>query len=85
MGVKVEFFFDYLSPYAYLANTQLWDRAAVPEIGQAIERDIGEAVERGIFGAPTIFVDDEMFFGDDRLDFVRGRIAVASDARGEGK
>ncbi len=30
-----------------------------------------EAVARGVFGAPTFFVDtDEMFFGQDRLDFV---------------
>lgn len=29
------------------------------------------AVARGVFGAPTCFVGDEMFFGQDRLDFVR--------------
>jgi 2-hydroxychromene-2-carboxylate isomerase len=29
------------------------------------------AVARGIFGAPTMFVGDEMFWGQDRLDFVR--------------
>jgi 2-hydroxychromene-2-carboxylate isomerase len=29
-----------------------------------------EAVARGAFGAPTFFVGDEMFFGNDRLDFV---------------
>jgi 2-hydroxychromene-2-carboxylate isomerase len=28
------------------------------------------AVQRGVFGAPTFFVKDEMFFGQDRLDFV---------------
>ncbi len=28
------------------------------------------AVERGVFGAPTFFVGDEMFWGQDRLDFV---------------
>jgi len=27
-------------------------------------------VERGVFGAPTFFVGEEMFFGQDRLDFV---------------
>ena len=30
-----------------------------------------QAVERGIFGAPTFFVGDTMFWGQDRLDFVR--------------
>ena len=29
------------------------------------------AVERGVFGAPTFFVGDQMFWGQDRLDFVR--------------
>ncbi len=30
-----------------------------------------EAVARGVFGAPTFFVGAEMFFGQDRLEFVR--------------
>jgi len=30
-----------------------------------------EAVSRGVFGAPTMFVGDAMFWGQDRLDFVR--------------
>ncbi|MBY0532759.1 MAG: 2-hydroxychromene-2-carboxylate isomerase [Xanthobacteraceae bacterium] len=29
-----------------------------------------EAVSRGVFGAPSFFVGDKMFFGQDRLDFV---------------
>lgn len=29
-----------------------------------------EAVGRGVFGAPTCFVDKKMFFGNDRLPFV---------------
>ncbi len=28
------------------------------------------AVERGVFGAPTFFVGDEMFWGQDRIEFV---------------
>ena len=34
------------------------------------------AVERGVFGAPTFFVGDEMFFGQDRLDFVEEALAA---------
>jgi len=30
-----------------------------------------EAVARGVFGAPAMFVGDEMFFGQDRLEFVK--------------
>lgn len=29
-----------------------------------------EAIERGVFGAPSFFIGDEMFFGHDRLDYV---------------
>ena len=34
-----------------------------------------EAVARGVFGAPTFFVGDAMFWGQDRLDFVREALA----------
>ncbi len=30
-----------------------------------------QAVKRGVFGAPTMFVGNDMFFGQDRLEFVR--------------
>jgi 2-hydroxychromene-2-carboxylate isomerase len=33
------------------------------------------AVQRGVFGAPTFFVADQMFWGQDRLDFVRDALA----------
>ena len=36
-----------------------------------------EAVERGAFGAPTFFVGDQMFFGNDRLEFIRAELARA--------
>jgi 2-hydroxychromene-2-carboxylate isomerase len=29
-----------------------------------------EAIQRGVFGAPTFFIGEEMHFGQDRLDFV---------------
>jgi len=34
------------------------------------------AVARGAFGAPTFFVGEEMFFGQDRMDFVEEALAV---------
>jgi 2-hydroxychromene-2-carboxylate isomerase len=34
-----------------------------------------DAVARGAFGAPTFFVGDEMFFGQDRLDWVEEALA----------
>ncbi|MFP6850569.1 MAG: 2-hydroxychromene-2-carboxylate isomerase [Pseudomonas sp.] len=34
-----------------------------------------EAIKRGVFGAPTFFIGDEMHFGQDRLDFVAEALA----------
>lgn len=36
-----------------------------------------QAGERGVFGAPTFIVNGEMFFGNDRLEFIRERLEVA--------
>lgn len=33
-----------------------------------------EALARGVFGAPAIFVGDELFWGNDRLDFVEAAL-----------
>lgn len=46
-----------------------------PETKAALKATTEEAVTRGVFGAPTVFVDDAMFFGQDRLDFVREALA----------
>ena len=44
---------------------------ADPEVKAKLIATTEEAVARGVFGAPTFFVGDAMFFGQDRLDFVR--------------
>jgi len=41
------------------------------EVKQELATNTSEAVERGAFGAPTFFVGQQMFFGQDRLPFVR--------------
>ena len=40
------------------------------EIKNRLRANVDEAVSRGAFGAPTFFVNGEMFWGNDRLDFV---------------
>lgn len=42
-----------------------------PDIKQRLQEHSDEAVDRGAFGAPTFFLDGEMFWGNDRLEFVR--------------
>jgi len=44
--------------------------AQTAEVKDELKATTEEAVRRGVFGAPTFFVGDEMFFGNDRLDFV---------------
>ncbi len=45
-------------------------RAESPEVKDALRAATEEARRRGVFGAPTCIVGDELFFGKDRLDFV---------------
>ena len=44
---------------------------ADPEVKARLIATTDEAVARGVFGAPSFFVGDRLFFGQDRLDFVR--------------
>jgi 2-hydroxychromene-2-carboxylate isomerase len=46
-----------------------------PEVKAALVAQTGQAVARGAFGAPTCFVGEQMFFGQDRLDFVAAALA----------
>jgi 2-hydroxychromene-2-carboxylate isomerase len=41
------------------------------EVKDKLRATTDEAVERGVFGAPTMFAGGTMFFGQDRLEFVR--------------
>ncbi len=45
------------------------------EVKAVLRATTEEAVARGVFGAPTMFVGDTMFFGQDRLDFVRAALS----------
>src|SRR5579864_7945693 len=40
------------------------------EVKDRLRQNTDRAVERGVFGAPTFFVGSEMFWGNDRFDFV---------------
>lgn len=53
-----------LDPEEWAARAQ--DQAVKDRLKTTTE----EAVARGVFGAPTFFVGEDMFFGQDRLDFV---------------
>ena len=59
-------------PAALLALT------ADADVKAALRATTEEAVARGVFGAPTMFVGETMFFGQDRLDFVREALQQTS-------
>ena len=49
---------------------------ADPEVKARLVATTEEAVSRGVFGAPTFFVGEAMFFGQDRLGFVRDALGT---------
>jgi 2-hydroxychromene-2-carboxylate isomerase len=64
-----------------VVRTQLLERAGFTpaafaaaiesqEVKSELRRNTEDAVARGVFGAPTIFAGGEMFWGNDRFDFV---------------
>mgnify|MGYP006290460681 CR=1 FL=1 len=64
--------------HAGLDASALLAQSAQPAVKQALIEATEEAVARGVFGAPTMFLGEEMFFGQDRLDFLEERLS--SDA-----
>jgi carboxymethylenebutenolidase len=51
------------------------DDAQSQSVHERYERDSQRAIDTGVFGAPTYVIDGEMFWGQDRLDFVERRLA----------
>jgi 2-hydroxychromene-2-carboxylate isomerase len=49
---------------------RLLERASADTMIAKLQSETKAAAERGVFGAPTMFVGDQMYFGNDRLDFV---------------
>jgi 2-hydroxychromene-2-carboxylate isomerase len=56
---------------------ELWEMAESAEVEERLAANGERAVARGVFGVPTFFVNDEMFFGNDRLDFIKARLKPA--------
>jgi 2-hydroxychromene-2-carboxylate isomerase len=55
--------------------------AADAEVKAALKQATEEAVARGVFGAPTCFVGEAMYFGQDRLDFVEDALRQGVSSR----
>lgn len=48
---------------------------ADPLVKDTLKENTTRAVERGVFGAPAFFVGDQLFWGQDRLQFVDAALA----------
>ena len=57
-----------------LAGSEIVKLAQSDEIKATLRATTDEAVERGVFGAPTFFVAEEMFFGNDRMEAVEAAL-----------
>ena len=65
---------------AGLDGQHILTRIQDPEIKSQLVQNTNGAVERGVFGAPTFFVNEEMFFGKDTLGDVEREIEKATNS-----
>ena len=51
-------------------------QATSAEVAQRYAANTQQAIDQSVFGAPSYVVDGEMFWGQDRLDFVERKLAA---------
>ncbi len=55
---------------AGLSAHDMLQKITMDDIKGELKANTAEAISRGAFGAPTFFVGEEMFFGNDRFEFI---------------
>jgi 2-hydroxychromene-2-carboxylate isomerase len=60
---------------AGLDGPRLVARSEEAAIKERLKANTDEAIDRGVFGAPAFFVGDQLFWGNDRLEFVAEALA----------
>ncbi|MBT6431668.1 MAG: 2-hydroxychromene-2-carboxylate isomerase, partial [Deltaproteobacteria bacterium] len=57
-----------------------WSNLATQQpIKDTLRQKTAEAVECGVFGVPTFVVGDQLFWGQDRMDFVEAALRAADE------
>ena len=56
---------------AELPADELMTEITDQSVKDALKANTEEAVSRGVFGAPTFFVGEQMYFGNDRFEFIK--------------
>jgi 2-hydroxychromene-2-carboxylate isomerase len=59
----------------------VWAQSQQADIGEAYAACTQQALEAGVFGAPSYVIDGEIFWGQDRLDFVERRLRAGQVTR----
>ena len=55
-------------------SAQRIEQSRTPAVQERYDLDTQRAIDMGVFGAPTYVLDGEMFWGQDRLDFVERKL-----------
>ena len=63
---------------AGIDGAQILERAKDDQVKQTLIKNTEAAVQRGVFGIPSFFVNDALFFGKDSLALVEEEIKSAS-------
>jgi 2-hydroxychromene-2-carboxylate isomerase len=58
-------------------SAQRLEQSYSQEVQERYEAYTQQAIDAGVFGAPSYCVDGEIFWGQDRLDFVERKLAAA--------
>jgi carboxymethylenebutenolidase len=57
-------------------SSQVQDKAQSQEVQERYEQYTRQAIDAGVFGAPSYVVEGEIFWGQDRLDFLQRRLSM---------
>jgi 2-hydroxychromene-2-carboxylate isomerase len=71
-----EALFDAIAAQMGWSRAEYLDFTDSAEATARYERFTGAAASRGVFGVPTMIVDDQMWWGNDRIDFLREYLAA---------
>ena len=61
-------------------DAKLLEQSRLPSIQKSYEACTQAAIDAGVFGSPSFVVDGELYWGQDRLDFVERRLRTAPAA-----
>ena len=45
------------------------------EIGDVLRQKTGAALDRGVFGAPSFIIENELYWGKDRMEFIEDHLS----------